>query len=152
MDKAALARKNLDRRLTPLRELRLAAPGRGWLRAIREALGMTSTQFAHRLGVVPSRITALEKAEVQGAVTLKTLREAAEAMDCMLVYALVPKQPLDAILRTRAVARADAELARIHHTMRLENQALTADDLAAQREGKIAELINGSARRLWSDP
>jgi len=112
---------------------------------------MRSNQFADRLGVVPSRITALEKAEVQGTVTLRTLREAAEALECELVYALVPRQPLDEILRERAVSRADKDLARVHHTMRLENQGLTPEDLAEQREWKIAELINGLPRRLWDD-
>jgi len=151
MDKSGLARKNLDRRLAPLREMQLSAPGRGWLRAIREALGMTSTQLAKRLGVVPSRVTALEKAEMQGSVTLKTIREAAEAMDCMLVYALVPKRPLDDIIRARATKRAEEELARVHHTMRLEDQALTHEDIRAERERKIAELMNGSPRRLWDE-
>lgn len=151
MDKASLARKNLERRLAPLRKLQFARPPHGWLRAIRESLGMASSQFADRLGVVPSRITALEKAEVQGTVTLKTLREAAEALECELVYALVPRQSLDETLRARAVSRAEKDLARVHHTMRLENQGLTPEDLAEQRERKIAELMNGSPRRLWDD-
>lgn len=151
MNQPALARKNLERRLAPLREMRVVAPSRGWLRAVRDALGMTARQFAKRLGVVPSRIVALEKAEIHGSVTLKSLREAAEAMDCVLVYALVPKQPLDDILRARAVERADREMQRLDHTMRLENQGLLPEDLAAARERKIEELLAGTPRRLWDD-
>lgn len=151
MDQSALARKSLERRLAPVREINLAAPSRGWLRAIRQALGMTARQFAKRLGVVPSRVVALEKAETHGSLTLKSLREAAEAMDCMLVYAVVPKRPLDEIMRARAERHAEQDLARLDHTMRLENQGLTREDLATARARKIAELIEGSPRRLWDD-
>lgn len=151
MDQPALARKNIDKRLAPLRGMVTQPPPRGWLRAIRQALGMTMEQLAKRIGVTQPRIIALEKAETEGTVTLKTLRDAAAAMDCELVYMLVPTRPLDEIVRARAVQRAEHELARMHHTMGLENQALTRDDLVAERERMIAELMKGSPRRLWDD-
>jgi predicted DNA-binding mobile mystery protein A len=102
--------------------------------------------------VVPSRIPALEKAEVTGAATIKSMREAAEAMGCTFVYAIIPAQPLDELRRARAVALADAELARVHHTMRLEDQALDTRDLADARERLIASFLEGNARRLWDAP
>lgn len=147
-----LARKNLEKRLAPLRKADLMPPSRGWLRAIREALGMTTKQLGSRIGVVPSRITALEQAEVTGGTTLKSLREAAEAMGCTLVYAIVPTRPMDDLLRERASTLASEELARTNHTMRLEDQALDADDFAAERERLIALYMEGSARRLWDQP
>jgi predicted DNA-binding mobile mystery protein A len=147
-----LARKNLEKRLAPLRKADLMPPSRGWLRAIREALGMTTKQLGSRIGVVPSRITALEKAEVTGGTTLKSLREAAEAMGCTLIYAIVPTRPMDDLLRERASALASEELARTNHTMRLEDQALDADDYAAERERLIALYMEGSTRRLWDHP
>ncbi|SCX35902.1 mobile mystery protein A [Agrobacterium rosae] len=149
MDQNELARKHLERKLSPLRSIALVPPARGWLRAIREALGLTGAQLAARLGVVPSRIPALEKAEANGGTTLKTMREAAEAMGCTFVYAIVPTKPLDEMLRARAVALADAELARVHHTMRLEDQALDARDLADARERLVASYLSGNPRRLW---
>lgn len=152
MKQNELARKQLDRKLSPLRSMELTPPARGWLRAIREALGMTSAQFAARRGVVPSRITALEKAEVTGAATIKSMREAAEAMGCTFVYAIVPSQSLDDTLRARAVALSDVELTRVHHTMRLEDQALDARDLADARERLIASYLTGNPRRLWDAP
>jgi predicted DNA-binding mobile mystery protein A len=103
------------------------------------------------MGAAPSRIPAIEKAEVHGGVTLKTLREAAEALDCTLVYAIVPKAPINEIMRKRAEARADLELARLNHTMSLENQALTSSDLADERERMIAKLLAGPPGRLWDE-
>ena len=147
-----IARKNLERRFAPLRKADLMPPARGWLRAIREALGVTTKQLGSRLGVVPSRITALEKAEVTGGTTLRSLREAAEAMDCVLVYAIVPKRPIDELLRARASARADEELSRISHTMRLEDQAIDAADHKAERERLIQSYMTSSLRTLWDRP
>ena len=146
-----LARKQIERKLSPLRFIELSPPSRGWIRALRDALGMTGAQLAARLHVVPSRITALEKAEVAGSASLKTMRDAAEAMGCTFVYALVPAQPLDELRRARAVALADAELARVHHTMQLEDQALDARDLADAHARLIDAYLDGNARRLWDE-
>lgn len=147
-----LARKNLEKRLAPLRKADLMPPSRGWLRAIREALGMTGKQLGERLGVVPSRITALEQAEVTGKTTLSSLREAAEAMGCTLVYAIVPTRPMDDMLHERALALANEALARVNHTMRLEDQALDTEALASERARMIQQFINDNPRRLWERP
>lgn len=151
MDTRALARKNIELRLSPLRDMVTQRPQRGWIRAIREALGMTTEQLGKRIGVSQPRVIALEKAETEDVVMLKTLREAAAAMECELVYMLVPKRPLDEIVSARAERRADDELSRLHHTMQLENQALNAPALAAERKRMVESLIDGPARRLWDD-
>lgn len=150
-DQTILARKSLDRRLATLRGEPLLAPPNGWIKAIREALGMTTRQLAARMGAAPSRVTTIEKAEVTGSTTIKTLREAAEAMNCTLVYAIVPTSTLDDILRDQAAKKADVELARHHHTMRLENQAMDKRDLAAERERLVSDMLAGSLRRVWDE-
>jgi len=66
-------------------------PQRGWIRAIRDALGVSGPQLAFRLGVSKQRISALEKAEIEGGASLNSIRQAADALDCDLVYALVPR-------------------------------------------------------------
>ena len=153
MKQAELARKHLDERLTPLREsAEFVRPPRGWVRAIRDALGMTTGQLAKRIGVDQSRITKLEHAEVEGSVTLKTLRQAAEGLGCTLVYAFVPNPSLEELVRARAAEIADRELARVDHTMRLENQALTPRDLKQERERLVTVLLTGNPRRLWDVP
>lgn len=151
MKQTILARKHLDSRLAPLRDMQLNPPPRGWLRALRDALGMSTTQFAARLGVKQPRIIALEKAEASGAASIQTLREAAEALDCTFIYAIVPTKSLDAIMRVRASEKANIELTHLHHTMTLENQAMTKADLEQERARLIDELLTGSPRRLWGD-
>lgn len=146
-----LARFALDSQLQPLRDMHpLLRPERGWIRAIREAIGMTTGQFAKRLGVAQPRVAALERAEANEVVTLKSLRQAAEALDCVLVYALVPKAPLDEVVRTRARLVAEQQLARTDQTMRLENQAVSRARLERARDD-LAEEILRNYKRLWAD-
>lgn len=150
-DLNSLGRWALDTQLKPLRDMEpLIRPGRGWIKAIREAIGMTTGQFARRLGVAQPRVSALEKAEADGVVTLKSLRQAAEALDCDFVYALVPRKPLEQVVRDRARDVAERQLARTDQTMRLENQAVSKARMARARDELAAELLR-SDRRLWAD-
>jgi predicted DNA-binding mobile mystery protein A len=97
-------------------------------------------------------VVALEKGEVEGTATLASLRRAAEALDCTLVYAFLPNRPLVDTLRNRAKAVADGQLERLHHTMRLENQALTTGDHRRQRDALVDDLLRGNLHRLWDEP
>ena len=152
MDTQALARKHLERRLAPLRQQPdFIRPPRGWIRAVREALGMTTRQLAQRIGKGQSAVIAMEKSEARDTVSLVILRQAAEALDCTLVYALVPNRPIEDTLRARASELASQRLARASHTMALENQGLDRAAREAERERLIEELLRGSIARLWDD-
>lgn len=149
----ALARKHLDRvfgdvRIDAIRQ----RPPKGWIRAIRDALGLTARQLASRMGRTHSVLVRLERSEVADAITLGSLRAAAEAMDCTLVYAIVPNRSLTETARARATRIADAQLSRMHHTMRLEDQALTRDDLAEERNRLIEGILARGGSRLWEEP
>ncbi|MBU0801509.1 MAG: mobile mystery protein A, partial [Alphaproteobacteria bacterium] len=148
----SLGRKHIEQRVAGLRNTHaFSRPPRGWVRAIRDALGMTAAQLGRSLGVSQPRIAKLEQAEVEGSLTLASLKAAAEAMNCTFVYALVPNAPLDDLLRHRAEIIADKQLKWTHHTMKLENQALTPQDLKAQRARLIEKLLEGNLHRLWDE-
>jgi Fic-DOC domain mobile mystery protein B/predicted DNA-binding mobile mystery protein A len=109
-----LVREQLDHSLAKLKPLgQTARPVKGWLRAIRTGLGMSGVQLARQLGVTPPRVVEMEKSEVDGAISLKVLERAAQAMGCSLVYALIPRAgSLEQTLRDQAKAAfADAALA-----------------------------------------
>jgi predicted DNA-binding mobile mystery protein A len=143
------ARQRLDERLALLGpQGRLAPPPRGWIRAIREALGMTGPQFAARLKITPQSVSDIEKSEAIGSIQLKTLHRAAEALDCMLVYALVPNTSLEGAVQSRARRIALRDLQRVAHTMTLENQAVGDADLEARIEAYVRDMIND--RDLWA--
>lgn len=144
------ARLRLDarfRRLGPLAgELR---PHKGWIRAIRDALGMSSTELASRIGVSQQRVSQMEHSEVQETITLGTLRRAADALDCDLVYVLEPRTSLEESVREQARTKAARHLAPLAHHGRLEDQALTDEDEAAQLEEFASRFIDRQG--LWSE-
>lgn len=144
--------RHLDGRFATLRALSQGQrPPKGWIRAIRDALGMTTAQYAKRLGVSQPRIVELEKSEQGGSVTLNTLQRAAEALGCRLVYVLVPERPLAEVVTKRAAEIAERQSRAIEQTMRLEDQAVEDNQAArALREQAIEDLLKRPAR-LWDD-
>ena len=129
----ATARRQLDKRLNTLHNTEVfARPPRGWVKAIREALGMTTAQMARRLGVAQSRAVTIEQAEAKGTITLNSLEKAAQALDCRLVYVLVPRKPLEALVEDRAQALAKKRLKSTAHSMALEDQSVETEDESEQ--------------------
>jgi predicted DNA-binding mobile mystery protein A len=126
-------------------------PARGWLRAVREALGMSGKQFARRLGVSAPWITTLEKKELTGSVTIKTMRQAAEALDCVFVYALAPRDSLEDTVRRRAEILTKKRLARVSHSMLLEAQQLSDSEQKKAIEAEVDALIRNMPKELWDD-
>lgn len=147
-----LIQEQLDATLARLACMRdVQRPARGWLRAVREALGMSGRQFARRLGVSAPWITTLEKKELAGAVTINTMRQAAEALDCVFVYAVIPRESLAAIVRKRAEALAAKRLARVSHSMLLEAQQLSDAEQQKAFAAEVETLIRDMPRELWED-
>lgn len=147
-----MARRQLDKRLTLLSKPDvLARPPRGWVKAIRDALGMTAEQLGARIGVSQVRALALEKAEASGSITLASLERAAQALDCRLVYALVPRKSLDELVEDRALKLAGQTLQATRHTMALEAQPVDEADEDAQLKRLQQELIGQVGSALWED-
>jgi predicted DNA-binding mobile mystery protein A len=144
--------RHLDKRFTGLRRLAQSPrPPKGWLRAIRDALGMTTAQFARRLGVSQPRIIELEQSEVSGSVTLNTLQRAAEALGCRLVYALIPEKPLAETVRERAELIAERQLKAVEQTMRLEDQSVKGATAAKNLRRQFVEELLRRPARLWDE-
>lgn len=147
-----LALEQMDARLPRLREaaeeIRRQLPRTGWLKAIRTTLGMSDRSFAKRLGIQHGSMQELERNEQKGSITLESLRRAAAALDADLVYAVVPRKPLRTTITDRARALAAERLQPIAHSMALEEQSLSAQQL----ERQIAELaseLETKPRELW---
>lgn len=149
MDKTT-ARKALDSKIASLPPLqKMQRPHKGWIKAVKEALGMSSKQLAARLGVSAPRITALEKSEVEETVTLASLRRAAEALDCAFVYSFVPKGSFEEVLQTRARRIAADIIGKVDHTMRLEAQNLQSDKLNEEIENLAAQILREQHKIIW---
>lgn len=142
----------MDQRFQDLRPFSgTVRPAKGWLRAIRDALGMTSSQFARRLGVSQPRISELERYEINGGISLNTLQRAAEVLGCRVVYALVPNKPLEQTVRERAAAVANRRLEAVEQTMRLEDQAVPSRKTRRDALDRLVEELMRKPSRLWDD-
>ena len=124
-------------------------PPAGWIRAIRDGLGMSATYLAGSLGVATSTVTRLEQSEADETISLATLRRVADALGCELRYALVPRQSLETTLEARATALALEQMAAINHTMALEAQATSPEAREEQTRALVEALRAGSQRTLW---
>lgn len=124
-------------------------PRTGWARAIRESLGMSAVALARRLGMTPVGVRKLESSEASDTITLASLRKLAQALDCELQYALVPRTSLVQHVKNRAETVARERLRPIEHSMALEDQAVQGPLNKLQLEMAIKELLEGSRRELW---
>ncbi|MFZ3326687.1 MAG: mobile mystery protein A [Methylocella sp.] len=146
------AYEQLDKRFSKLGPLtRVARPPRGWIRAIREALGMTTGQLAKRLGVHQPRVIELERGEATRNITVKSLERAAEALGCRLVYVFVPEEPLADTIRKRASSIAERQLVSVEQTMRLEAQEVTDKKQHTEAHLRLVEKLLCHPARLWDE-
>ena len=125
-------------------------PPGGWLRAVREALGITQAQLARRLNISRQSVQDFERAEAEGRITLESLERVARALDCRMVYAVIPENgSLDDIRARRADAVADRLLKPTSHSMKLEAQGVSERERKRQRKLLIKSLLRESPRKLW---
>ena len=142
--------RQLDASLKPFQPLRSVSPPRlGWLAEVRKGLGMTTAQLGRRLNVTKQRVGALERAEAEGKVTLASLKRAAQALDCELVYAVVPRGSLDEMLDRQAQAVATKMVRRTAHSMWLERQRPSDEETSAQIRDVAERLKAEWSPRLW---
>jgi predicted DNA-binding mobile mystery protein A len=146
-----LARRRLDERFAQLRALAGAPrPHRGWIRAIRDALGMSTGEMAQRMGVIQQNVVQLERSEANDRIQLRTLRQAANALGCDLVYVLLPRTPLEEAVKAQARRRAREILDPVAHHSRLEDQSLSPDEMQVELDELADTFID--RRGLWREP
>ena len=134
-----LRAQQIDRIVQPLRSIKLPRPPKGWIRALREAMDVSSGELAQRLQANRSLASQQEKAEVDDRITLRSLRACADALDCDLVYAFVPRSAtIEETLAARARAAASHTVRRVEHSMALEDQA----------SGNVEQAVDAQSRRV----
>ncbi len=128
----------IDRSLEPFSGTQtVRRPRRGWLRSLREGLGISMREVARKMRKTPQTVASFEKSEAADRITLQTLRHYAEAMDCELVYAIVPKTgSLKQLGEKRARQKAERDVRAVEHTMALEDQATAGVQDKIERETK----------------
>lgn len=130
------------------RELRV--PPEGWISTVRNALGITGAQLGRLTGRTRATISAAEKSERDGRITLQNLEALADALNCKLVYALLPREDsVDELLEKQARKKAEALVSKVSAHMALEKQALQAEERARQVELLASELLRDLPSKIW---
>jgi predicted DNA-binding mobile mystery protein A len=147
----SLQAEQLDSKLNWLRAHRHELVQGFWIRSIREALSMSTYQLAKRIGVAQPTLAEWESREKDGTISMESLRKIADALECDLVYALVPRKKLRKLMEEQALQLATQIVDDVAHSMKLESQGTTE----ARRHRAIKEqarlLLEQSPGRIWDD-
>ncbi len=148
-DLKAIIQRQVESMLTPWRNPLPRTPPKGWIKALREGLGMPASYLARIMDVEQSTIKRYEEAEASATISLKTLLKVAEALGCELKYALVPKIPIDKMIEERAIQVTENRMKSVSHTMALEDQSTGEEERNALVADQVKALLGGARRDLW---
>lgn len=151
MNKKKLQIEQLENKLSGFSKVqKVVAPPTGWLKAVRVSLGMSLQQLADKLSITKQSVQEIELREKEGAITLKNLRETANALDMQLVYGLVPKDgSIEKLIDRKARELATRIVLRTSNTMKLEDQENTQQRLKKAIEDRTAVIKNELPKMLW---
>lgn len=151
MSKKKLQIEQLERKLSGFGTAqKVVAPSTGWIKAVRVSLGMSLQQLADRLSITRQSAQEIERREKEGSITLKSLREAANALDMQLVYGLVPKDgSIENLIDRKARALATRIVSRTSGSMKLEGQENTRQRIEKAIEERTALIKNELPKMLW---
>lgn len=145
MDARVLQIRALDKKTSDLKSAKNIVPqSSGWIKTVREAIGMTVSQLAARLGVTQPRITKMESNEDN--LKLSTMKKAAEAMNCEFVYYFKPKTTFQNLVDEQAQKKAAEVLKTVNVNMALENQKIAEDEAV---KDFASDLINTKIKQIW---
>ncbi len=143
--------QQLNEKIDQLTDLQhVIVPPIGWIKAIRNGIGMTMEQLGKKLSITKQGVMDIEKREKEGAITIKSMQEIAKAMDMKLVYGFVPnKGSLEQMIETRAIELATKIVERTSNTMKLEDQANSKERIEKAIKERASEIINKTPQILW---
>lgn len=148
-----LRRNQIDRTIASLKKVPLSRPQDGWVKTVREMLGMTQKQLAERMSVAPPTLFSLENSEIEGSTTIKSLDRAASALHCKLVYFLVPENgSFEELLNQKALEAARRAVEMASTSMHLEGQGIDPELQNSQINQLAEELVRTADKRIWELP
>ncbi len=125
-------------------------PPIGWIKTVRMALGMSLQQLGTKLSITKQSVQELEKRESEGSISIKTLREVANALDMKLVYGFVPKDgDVDRLIERKARALATKIVQRTSQSMLLEDQENKVERLSKAIDELTFDLKREMPKALW---
>lgn len=147
-----LVREQLDKKLAKIRPiLELPVPSGGWIKAIRESLGMTLNELGDKVGLSKSRISRIESAETTGEIKISTLENVAKGLGVKFVYGFVPEKDLEDMVSEQAKKIAQERLDRINHSMKLEEQGLNEEEQEKALNDLTEQILVEEPKNFWQE-
>lgn len=146
-----ILREQLDKKISPFKKAtESGATSFGWIKAIREALGMSASQLGKRVGIDQSRISRLENSELDGNIKLSSIKNIARGLDMEFVYGFVPRGTLEEMVRDQARKIAIERMKRLNHTMALELQELSDEDKKSALKDMVDKILVDNPKNFWN--
>ena len=151
MSKRSLQIQQLNSKMLAFASLqKVAPPPTGWIKAIRNAIGMSMLQLGKRLSITKQSVQDIERREKDGSISIKALREAARALDMQLVYGFVPNDgSLEALINRKAKELATQIVQRTSNSMKLEDQENSKQRIEKAIEERATIIKNEMPKTLW---
>ncbi|MBI3232762.1 MAG: mobile mystery protein A [Bacteroidetes bacterium] len=151
MSKQSLQQQQLNDKMLGIAKLKkISIPPAGWIKAIRNTLGMSMQQLGNKLSISKQGVLEIEKREKDGSITIKSLKEIAKVLDMELVYGFVPKDgSLDALIDKKAKELATKIVLRTSNTMKLEDQKNSNKRIQKAIEERAEKIKNETPKILW---
>lgn len=151
MGKNSLQIQQLNAKMLAYASLqKVAPPPTGWIKAIRNAIGMSMLQLGNRLSITKQSVQDMERREKDGSITIKALREAARALDMQLVYGFVPNDgSLELLIERKAKKLATQIVMRTNNTMKLEDQENTKQRIEKAIQERTTIIKTEMPKTLW---
>lgn len=141
MEASKTTRMLLDKHFKNIKNtLDITRPVHGWIKTIRNALGMTSAQLGKRLGITQARISAMEAGEIENSLTLKTIKETAAALNCRFVYFFIPEKSLEETISEQGIQFMRNKTSSITNSENLDSSKIPADDILLKYSNKIWDI------------
>ena len=151
MGKKSLQIQQLNTKMLAYASLqKVAPPPTGWIKAIRNAIGMSMLQLGNRLSITKQSVQDIERREKDGSITIKALREAARALDMQLIYGFVPNDgSLELLIERKAKELATQIVMRTNNTMKLEDQENTKQRIEKAIHERTTIIKTEMPKTLW---
>ena len=145
-----IIREQLDKKLDSLKTFASSGiPKQGWIKTLREALGLSARHLGEKAGMDQSRISRLENAEKNGNLKLSSLQKIAKGLNMRFVYGFVSEDTLEQMVRAQARKIALKRLKRLNNTMRLEKQELSNEEQKKALEDMIEKILIDQPKDFW---
>lgn len=142
--------KKLDDKLEILKPIKkVQRPIKGWIRAIRSTLGMTTAQLAIKVGVSQPRIVHIEQSELLGEIKISTMQKIADGLEMDFFYGFIPRKSLENVVREKATQIAKERMKRVGHTMALESQDISNQKKEEMLKKIVADLLEDIPKKFW---